>query len=116
MNKFRNQGALTIIAEIKSGEAENLRELLKKMVPPNGHIETNNIVPFAKLTTIHFARFVVVDKSLSVEGELRSLKEPFLILSTNYDYPLAKHLKQLVDVAGNGLDQIYGHCEGYSKM
>jgi len=113
MNKFRNQGALTIIAEIKSGEAENLRKLLKKMVPPNGHIETNNIVPFAKLTTIHFARFVVVDKSLSVEGELRSLEKPFLILSTNYDYPLDNHLEQLVDVAGNGLDQIYGHCEGY---
>lgn len=119
MNEFRNQGALTIIAEIKSGEAENLRELLKKMIyskeNPDVDIETNDIVPFAKLTTIHFARFVVVDKSLSVTGELRSV-EPFLILSTNYDKPLDKHLEQFVDVAGNGLDQIYSHCEDYPDL
>ena len=119
MNEFRNQGALTIIAEIKPGEEDNLRGLLKKMVPsedqlPRVHVEFNDIVPFDALTTIHFARFVVVDKSLSVTGELRSVK-PFLILSTNYDNPLDKHLEQLVDEAGNGLDQIFSHCENYPE-
>ena len=82
---------------------------------PDVDIETNDIVPFAALTTIHFARFVVVDKSFSVTGELRSV-EPFLILSTNYDNPLDKHLEELVDVAGNGLDQIYSHCEDYPDL
>ena len=119
MNKFRNQGALTIITEIKLGEAENLRVLLKKLVyskdNPDIDIETNDIVPFAKLTTIHFARFVVVEESLSLTGELRPV-DPFLILSTNYDDPLGKHLEQLVDVAGNGLDRIYSHCEDYPDL
>ena len=119
MNEFRNQGALTIITEIKSGEVENLRKLLSKMVPsednPDVHIEFNEIVPFDKLTTIHFARFVVVNKSLSVTGELCSV-DPFLILSTNYDNPFDKHLEEFVDVAGEGLDQIYSHCKDYPDL
>lgn len=119
MDKFLNQGALTVIAGIKSGEAENLRQLLKKMVHskdnPGVDIETNDIVPFVKLTTIHFARFVVVDKSLSVTGELRSV-DPFLIFSTNYDDPLDKHLEELVDIAGDGLDQIFSHCKDYPDL
>ncbi|MCH7781469.1 hypothetical protein IID62_00215, partial [candidate division KSB1 bacterium] len=46
MNEFRDQGALTIIAEIKSGEKENLRTLLKTMVyskkdNPDVDVETN---------------------------------------------------------------------------
>ena len=115
MNKFRNQGALTVIAKIKPGETQNLRDLLAQMVPPNADVEINNIVPFAELTTIHFARFVVVDESLSVDGTLRSV-EPFIVFSSNYDDPLDKHLEQLVDVAGDGLDKIYSHCRGYPDL
>ena len=118
MNGFRNQGALTLITNIKPGEAQTLRNLLAQMVRgkdnPDVDVETNDIVPFAKLTTIHFARFVVVDQSLNESGELEKI-DPFLVLSTNYDKPLDKHLEQLVDVAGEGLDRIYSHCEGYPE-
>lgn len=115
MNKFRNQGALTVIAKIKPGETQSLRDLLAQMVPPNAHVESNNIIPFAELTTIHFARFVVVDESLSVDSTLRPV-EPFIVFSSNYDDPLDKHLEQLVDVAGDGLDKIYSHCRGYPDL
>ena len=115
LNKFRNQGALTVIAKIKRGETQNLRTLLARMVPPHTDVESNGVISFAELTTIHFARFVVVDKSLGEDGTLR-LVEPFLVLSTNYDDPLDKHLEQLVDVAGDGLDKIYSHCEGYPDL
>ncbi len=109
MNGFRNQGALTLITRIKPGEAQTLRNLLAQMVRgkdnPDVDVETNDIVPFAKLTTIHFARFVVVDQSLNESGELEKI-DPFLVLATNYDKPLDRHLEQLVDVAGEGLDRI----------
>ena len=112
MKKFQNQGVLAIITKIKKGEMHSLRCLLKKMVPPHSDVEYNDKVPFAKLITIHMARFVVVDKSMNECAKLGSI-EPFLLLTTNYDYPLKKHLKELVEVAGKGLDEIYGHCEGY---
>jgi len=77
MNGFRNQGALTLITRIKPGETQNLRNLLAQMVRgkdnPDVDVETNDIVPFAKLTTIHFARFVVVDQSLNESGELEKI-------------------------------------------
>ena len=119
MNGFRNQGALTLIAKIKPGEAQPLRDLLARMAPGKDpdvavDVETNDIVPFAKLTTIHFARFLVVDQSLKESGELRAI-DPFLVLTTNYDEPLDEHLEQLVDVAGEGLDEIYSHCEDYPE-
>ena len=118
MNGFRDQGALTLITNIKPGEAQTLRKLLAQMVigknNPDADVETNDIVPFAKLTTIHFARFVVVERSLNESGKFEKI-DPFLVLSTNYDKPLDEHLEQLVDVAGEGLDRIYSHCEGYPE-
>ena len=110
MNKFTNQGALTIITKVKPEETEKLRGLLHEI---DEDVEDNEHVPFKKLTTIHFARFVVVDKSLDDRARLRSV-DPFLVFSSNYDEPLDEHLKQLVDVAGEGLDKIYSHCEGYT--
>ena len=109
MDKFTNQGALTIITEVKKGETDNLKKLLSTM---NVDVETNKVVPFLYLTTVHFARFVLVEKLLGPEGQLKPV-DPFLVLSTNYDKPLRKHLEQLVNVAGPGLDQIYCHCVGY---
>ena len=86
MNGFRDQGALTLITNIKPGEAQTLRKLLAQMVigknNPDADVETNDIVPFAKLTTIHFARFVVVERSLNESGKFGKI-DPFLVLSTN---------------------------------
>jgi hypothetical protein len=101
------QGALTVIAEVKPREVEDLRNLLKKI---DEDVENNPIVPFSKLKTVHFARWVVLDETKDAYGERIP---PTLALSTNYDEPLDGHLDELLDVAGPGVDQIYGHCEGY---
>lgn len=121
MNKFVNQGALSLVAKVKPDQVQNLRNLLAKMVPPHADVESNDIVPFAEITTIHFARFVVVDKSLS-EGSTLSENvifrkvDPILIFSTNYDGPQSAHIEQMVDVASEGLDKIYSHCFDYPEQ
>lgn len=105
-------GALTVYAEIKPGMVEQLRSKLYEINTPPNDIETNPIVPFKKITTIHFARFVILDEARDLKGEVIN---PALVLSTNYDKPLNRHIKELLDIAGGGLGEIYQHCVGFEK-
>lgn len=47
-----HQVALTRITKIKPGEAEDIKQLLKTMC---NNIAQNDVIPFSKLPTIHFA-------------------------------------------------------------
>jgi hypothetical protein len=73
-------------------------------------VEHNPLVPFGKIISVHFARFVILEESRDLQG--RTL-QPCLAFSTNYDKPLGTHLQELVEVAGPGLESIFSHCEGY---
>jgi hypothetical protein len=105
-------GALTVYAKIKPGMVEQLRSKLYEINTPPNDIETNRIVPFKSITTIHFARFVILDEAKDLKGKTIS---PALVLSTNYDKPLNKHIEELVDIAGEGLEEIYCHCVGFER-
>ncbi len=103
-------GALTVYSKIKPGMVEQLRLRLYEIHTPPNDIETNPIVPFKNITTIHFARFVILEEAKDLKGNTIS---PALVLSTNYDKPLNKHIEELVKIAGDGLEEIYHHCEGF---
>lgn len=102
------QGALTVITEIKPGETESLRSLLHSI---NVDVESNDLVPFLQLTTIHFARWVILPEVRDGRGNI--ILPAKLVFSTNFDGPLDNHLGQLLDVACAGIDQVYSYCEGY---
>ena len=53
-----HQVALTIRAKVKPGETEDLKDLLSIV---GADIERNEILPFARLSNVHFARFVILD-------------------------------------------------------
>ena len=101
------QGALMVIAEVRRDACDELRKLLLQI---GSDAEKNTTLRFADLTTVHFARFVILDEVDDVHG---SRIAPSLALATNYDGPVAAHLEELVRVCGPGLDQIYSHCVGY---
>ncbi|KYC40757.1 hypothetical protein WA1_24280 [Scytonema hofmannii PCC 7110] len=105
-----HQVALTIIAKIKQEKMEDLKQLLGSI---NKDIQGNKIIPFLQFDTIHFARFVILEESKDLDG---NTLQPSLIFSSCIDAPLDKHFNQLVDVAGDGLDQIYDRCEGYPAV
>jgi hypothetical protein len=113
MKKFQNQSALTIITKVKPEKKQSLIELFERIVQED--VETNSVIPFKKLSTIHFARFAILDKSMDIETKQREIG-PLLLLSTNYDSPLNNHLNEFVRIAGSGLDEIYSHCEGYPDI
>ena len=99
------QNPLTIIAPVKLSELSKLRNLLKGIQYPD--VEANMLVPFYKMRSIHFARFVVIDCE----------KDRFpvqLAFSTNYDGDEKTHVSELISIAKDGLKQIYRCCEGFA--
>jgi hypothetical protein len=102
-----HQEALTIIARIKPGQVPALKAILGTLAD---HGERWDLVPFATLANLHFARFVVFDETTDLEGAPLA---PQLALMTNVDAPLDAHLNDLATTCGPGLDTVFNHCEGY---
>ena len=102
-----HQVALTIITRIKPGETEDIKQLLKTM---GNNVAQNALIPFGMLSTVHFARLMVLDESIDLNGAVIS---PSLVFMSECDAPLDRLLDELVNLAGEGLDKIYSHCEGY---
>jgi hypothetical protein len=102
-----HQVALTVLAKIKPGETQSLEDLLRTV---GADVEKNDILPFAQLSNVHFARFVILDEAKNARS--RGIR-PSLVFASNVDVPLDDHLTELVTHTGEGLDLIFGHCEGY---
>jgi hypothetical protein len=102
-----HQEALTVIARIKPGQVQTVKGILGTIAD---HGDRWDIVPFAKLTNVHFARFVVFDETSDLDGNPIPAQ---LALMTNIDAPLDRHLRDLATICGTGLDTVFEHCEGY---
>jgi hypothetical protein len=102
-----HQVALTLAANVRPGEVESLKELLETM--GNG-VANGSVVDFAALEGVHFARFVVLDAATDPSGE--AIPAALLYMS-DLDVSRERHLRQLVELAGEGLDRLFGHCDGY---
>lgn len=102
-----HQVALTVIARIKQGEVEHLKQLLKSM---NDNVAHNDVIPFARLSNTHFARLIVLDESVDLNGARIA---PSLVYMSECDAPLDQHLHELSDIAGEGLDKLCSHCADY---
>lgn len=98
------QTTLTVIAPIKAGETDSLKELLNVI---GDDIKDNGYIKFTSLPTTHFARWVIIP-----EDGKKGYK-PYLAFESNFDGRVDDYLDDLADRAGGGLDQIYGKCEGY---
>jgi hypothetical protein len=105
------QAGLTVVTRIKPQKADHLCNLLERI---GADIAQNDLIPFKKLSTVHFARLAILPE---VEGEAGEVVYPAqLVLSTSYDGSLDEHLRQLLDEAGPGLNQIFCCCEGFPEL
>jgi hypothetical protein len=104
-------GALSILVKIKPGMKQVLANTLQEIVTQG--VETNDLIPFGKITSIHFARFVILQESTDVNG--KSI-EAHLVLDTSYDLPLKDHLEQLVRYGRKGLEKIFSYCEDFAEV
>lgn len=110
-------GALSVKANIRTGMEEGLAKLLD-LIDQNP--SDNPLVPFGKMKSIHFARFVLCPAAPDAKGHLIPAQ---LVFSTNYDKPRnndtkeltpqASHIRDLTQNAGPGLWQVFSFCENF---
>lgn len=93
------QHALTVVAPVRDGQRANLVALLERE-------QAAILRDLARVSTMHFARFVVFD---------RAGGDAALAFESNYDGDPQVHLQQLVHAIGPSLDRFFGCCEGYVR-
>jgi hypothetical protein len=104
-----HQIAVTIVADVRSGEADSLDRLLRSM---GDGVANGSVVDLAAFPDLHFARFVLLEEA----RDLRDRPLPaLLIYMCDVDVSRDRHLGELVAMASDGLDQLYEHCEGYPE-
>ena len=101
------QAALTIVAPVRPGVAEDLKSLLATM---GDGVANASVIDFGALTGVHFARLMVIDEDTDQSGARLPAN---LVLLSDFDVSAAAHLAELVESAGEGIDRVFAHCEGY---
>jgi len=101
-----HQVAITIRAPIRPGQVAAVTQLLEQIGSDD---RRRQLLPFESMR-VHFARFVVLDETADLTG---ASIEPSLMFLSDVDSPAGGYLRELADKAGEGLDQIFVHCEDY---
>jgi hypothetical protein len=101
------QHALTVAAPVRSGAADDLKALLATM---GDGVANGSVVDFGALSGVHFARLMVIEEAWDHAG---TYMPSYLVLLSDLDVAPATHLIELVQTAGEGIDRLFGHCEGY---
>jgi hypothetical protein len=102
-----HQLGVTIRAEVAAEQVPGLREWLAASVKDG---VADGPFDFARMRGLHFAKLYLLEETPDLTG--RPIPAS-LILMTEVDAPLRRHLAELVDVAGDGIDQAFGYSAGY---
>lgn len=95
--------ALTIVQKVLPERKAELESLLTRI---GTNIDASGEMAFARLTTVHFLRWVVLDGA--------SPSEPAqLVFESNYDGTLEQHLEDLYLNGSRCMHEVYRCCEGY---
>ncbi|MGH2751694.1 MAG: hypothetical protein ACRDK3_12600 [Actinomycetota bacterium] len=101
-----HQTAVTIMAEVRRGRLHEARHILESFSTNN----PNGQLIFGKISTVHFARLLVLDETNDLDGEALPGR---LVFMSDIDAPLSGFLRELVEVGADALDRIFECCEGY---
>jgi hypothetical protein len=69
--------------------------------------------PFAEVAGTHFGRWVVVEALRGASGGFLDSEGPFLFMSAEFDQEPAEWTALLCARAGEALDAVMCHCEGF---
>jgi hypothetical protein len=107
-----------VTAPVKPERVQDLRDLLVTMNSGPGVVDPMNaLVPFGRFDTIHVARFVVADDQTLDDRAafpgLPATERILLIFLADCDGPGDELLARIAAEAGNGLRQIFAHCDDF---
>jgi hypothetical protein len=101
---------LTVLTPIRPGEDRALTAHLDRWA-------SGGESPFSRMSSTHFARWVVLDRLGSdIPGgrrRERPLRMRYLLFSSTSNSPAAEHLEELRLRLGPEVDAVWGHCVGY---
>ena len=108
-----------ISATIRAERLEQLRQRLFSMNLGPGLVDPDNpLIPFGRLGTLHFARFLIIDPrntdDITQHGVSPNPMRPTLFFMGDCDDSVERFLIDLTDLAREGLNEIFSHCEGFS--
>jgi hypothetical protein len=94
-------------ATVAPGRLGELRSALERL---GGDAAGAAAIPWARMSGVHFARLLLLEDS-EEHGQPRIPAS--LVVMSEIDAPLSRHLAELSDLAGPALDATFGCCEGY---
>jgi hypothetical protein len=102
-----HQVGLTFSAAVLPGRRESLAHLLSVMAEDPAR---NQVLAFADLPHTHFGRVVLLDPTPAEGGE------GTLLVTLDCDAPARERVDDLVEIAGAGIDELFGACADYPAM
>jgi hypothetical protein len=102
-----HQLGVTIRATVAPEQVADLRKWLAASAPQG---LAGGPFHFRHMRGVHFAKLFLIEQTDDLEG--RPIPAS-LVLMTEVDAPLRRHLDELIDVAGDGINQAFGYCTGY---
>jgi Dyp-type peroxidase family len=117
------QQSLLLMLPIKDGVEDHLKKLLERIAhpPKPSDLELNPVVPFRNLRSVHFARILLLPSASGPPAPPATVapSSPVpaqLVFATDFDGTLRDHLFELIDVASEGLDQLFDHCQEWPGL
>lgn len=110
-----------VVAPVDVNRTDELRSLLATMNRAPGMANPDNeIIPFGRLPDLHFARIVVLedqtlDDITTAYGLPRRNYPLYLAFLADFDGDVDSFRKQLVSVAGKGLEQMFSFCTDFKS-
>lgn len=98
--------SLTVIVPVRAGASDALLAELERL-------GSGDEGPFARVPGTHFGRFVFVPALTGTRGEPLTSAGSFLLMCADFDSTQAEWSASLCELAGNQLDAVMSHCEGF---
>lgn len=104
------QNALSVIVPIMPEREHQLRAVLETIGSVVMGSGDNHCVNFSKSPATHFARWAILEDNDLTRDQNNPCR---LFFSSNFDGKLDAYLKELVEVMGPGMEEIWNKCVGY---
>jgi hypothetical protein len=101
-----HQVALTFSAPVLPDRREAVERVLDAMAADPAD---NRVLPFARIPHTHFGRVVLLEPG---SGE----DEPTLLVTLDCDATVGDRVADLVEIAGAGIDELFGSCTDYPDV
>ena len=112
------QSTFMVVAQIRPGAEEGLRDLLAMLNHAPGMANPDNeLVPFRRFPQLHFARFVILTDhtidDLAICGVTFPDAPMLLAFLGDCDGPAEALIQDFANKASGGLKQIFAHCADF---